>query len=75
MTNQAIGFTPTFQLDYYTSLNQPTAKPFVVRVYQCVASKLMWASKLEDFVMPEFDFDFFANNNDQVVNYVFPEIS
>lgn len=75
VTNALIGTTPTFQLDYYTSLSQPTAKPFVVRVYQCVASKMMLAAKLEDFIMPEFDFDFFANSNDQVINYVFPEIS
>jgi hypothetical protein len=75
VTNQAIGFTPTFQLDYYTSLSQPAAKPFVVRVYACVAAKHMMAAKLEDFIMPEFDFDIFANNAGQVVNYVFPEVS
>ncbi len=75
VTNQLIGVTPTFQLDYYTSLSQPTAKPFVVRVYQCVAAKMMVAPKLEDFIMPEFDFDFFADNSDRVINWGFPEIS
>lgn len=75
VTNQTIGTSPTFQLDYYTSLNQPTAKPFAVRVYQCLASKHAMPFKLEDFMMPEFDFDIFANASDQVVNYVFPEVS
>lgn len=75
VANQLIGFTPTFQLDYYTNLNQPTAKPFVVRLYSCVASKTMWAPKLEDFILPEFDFDIFANSAGNVVNYVLPEIS
>lgn len=73
VTNQPIGFSPTFQLDYYTNLNQPTAKPFVVRCYQAIASKAAMAFKLEDFMMPEFDFDLFANNAGQLANFVFPE--
>lgn len=75
VTNQLIGTTPTFQLDFYTNLNQSASKPWIVRVYACVAAKIMAAAKLEDFVMPEFDFDIFANNAGQVINYVFPEIS
>jgi hypothetical protein len=75
VTNQLIGQTPTFQLDYYTSLNQPTAKPFVVRIYVAVAEKHMMAFKLEDFMIPEFDFGLFANASDQIYNLVFPEVS
>lgn len=75
VTNQLIGTSPTFQLDYYTNLNQPTAKPFVVRCYSAIASKMTLAFKLEDFMMPEFDFDLFANNSGQLVNQVFPENS
>jgi hypothetical protein len=75
VTNQPIGFTPTFQIDYYTNLNQPTSKPFVVRLFSCVASKLMLAAKLEDFNVPEFDFSLFANTSGQVFNYIFPEVS
>jgi len=75
IANQLIGVSPTFQLDYYTNLNQPTAKPFVVRCYQAIASKAALAFKLEDFMMPEYDFDLFANNSGQLANMVFPEIS
>src|SRR5512143_2657548 len=75
VTNQLIGVSPTFQLDYYTNLNQPTAKPFVVRCYQAIASKATLAWKLEDFNMPESDFDLFANASDQLVDMVWPEIS
>lgn len=75
VTNQLIGTTPTFQLDYYTNLNQPTSKPFIVRLFSCVSSKHMIASKLEDFVMPEVDFDLFADNSDRVYNFYFPELS
>ena len=75
VVSQTIGFTPTFQLDYFTQLSQPTAKPFVVRLYSCVGAKMSMAFKLEDFMMPEFDFDIFGNANNQIVQYTFPEVS
>lgn len=75
ITNQPIGTTPTFQLDFYTSLNQPTAQAFAIRLFACVAGKLTFASKLEDFIMPEIDFGFFANAAGQVFEGVFPQIS
>ena len=75
ITNQIIGSNPTFQLDFWTNLNQPATKPFAARLFSCVASKLTLATKLEDFVMPEIDFDVFANNSGQVLNFDFPEIS
>lgn len=75
VANSLIGTTPTFQLDYYTNLNQPTAKPFVVRIYQAITAKHMMQFKLEDFMIPEFDFQLFGNASDQVFDLVFPEIS
>lgn len=75
IANQLIGVSPTFQLDYYTNLNQPSARPYVVRCYQGIASKLTLAFKLEDFQLPEYDFDLFANNAGNIFNMVFPEIS
>ena len=75
VVQQQIGVNPTFQLDYYTNLNQPSTKPFGVRLFACVANKLTIASKLEDFIMPEIDFEVFANNAGQVMNFDFPEIS
>lgn len=73
--NQQIGNTPTFQLDYFTNLNQPTSKPFAIRIFACVGTKISLATKLEDFVMPEFEFGAFADNSDRVYEYVFPEVS
>jgi len=75
INNTPIGFTPTFQLDYYTNLNQPLSKPFIVRCYGCVSSKIALAAKLEDYIMPEFDFDMFADNSNRVVNFAYPEVS
>lgn len=75
VTNQLIGSTPTFQLDYYTNFNQPSAKPFVVRLYQAIAEKHAMQFKLEDYMIPEFDFMLTANAAGQVYNLVYPEIS
>lgn len=75
VTNNLIGTTPGFQLDYFSSLNQPQARPFGVRVFACVGSKLSMAFKLEDFMMPEIDFGFYGNSADQVITYSLPEVS
>ncbi len=75
VTNQLIGSTPTFQLDYFTNFNQPTSKPFVVRLFSAVAAKHMMQFKLEDFMLPEFDFDIFANAAGNVYSMTSPEVS
>ncbi len=75
LQNQLIGSTPTFQLDYYTNLNQPGSTPFAIRLFQCVGEKHAMSFKLEDFMMPEFDFGFFANSSNQVFQMVFPQVS
>jgi hypothetical protein len=73
--NQQIGNTPTFRLDYYTNLNQPTSKPFAIRVFACVGTKIALATKLEDFIMPDIEFGSFADASNRVYEYVFPEVS
>src|SRR5580693_1911960 len=75
VSNQSIGRTPTFQVDYYTNFNQPTAKPFVVRLFSAIASKHAMMFKLEDFMIPEWDFDLFANASGNVFTAVFPEFT
>jgi hypothetical protein len=75
VTNQPIGFTPTFALDYWSNLNQPGPEPFAVRVHACVASKLALAGKLEDYIMPEFDFDAYADGAGNVVDFNFAQVA
>ena len=74
-SNQMIGTSPTFQLDYYTALSQPTAKPYVVRCYAAIAAKMTMAFKLEDFMNPEYDFDLFADASDRLFTQTFPEVA
>lgn len=73
--NQPIGTTPVFQIDYWNNVNQPTASPFAIRVYNCVGDSLSMGFKLEDFMMPEFDFSCFCNAAGNLYEAVFPNIS
>jgi hypothetical protein len=61
--NNPIGTTPTFQLDFRTSLYGAT---YYLRLFQCIASKSAFNHKLTDYMMPEYDFSFFANAAQQV---------
>ena len=58
IANNPIGSTPTFQLDYKSTLYGAT---YYLRLYNAIASKWTMNHKISDFVMPEYDFDFFAN--------------
>lgn len=63
IANQDIGTTPTFQLDYKTTLYGAT---FYVRLYNAIASKWSMNHKINDFAMPEYDFEFFANASQNI---------
>lgn len=64
VTNQPIGTTPTFQLDYKTVLYGAT---YYVRFYNCIGTKWAMGHKITDFAMPEYDFGFFQNAAGQVM--------
>lgn len=63
IVNNVIGTTPTFQLDYKSTLYGAT---YYLRLFQAIGSKTAFNHKITDFVMPEYDFDFFANAQQQV---------
>lgn len=58
IANQLIGTTPTFQLDYKTTLYGAT---YYLRLFQAIGGKWAMGHKITDFAMPEYDFEFFAN--------------
>lgn len=72
LANPLLGATPTFQAQLYTSFQ---GKPVNVKLFNCVSSKLSFATKLEDFVIPELDFDIFANPAGNVLQWSFAEVS
>ncbi len=63
--NQLMGFAPTIQVLLETIYN---TNQFSVLLYSVVASKLSFATKQEDFIIPEFDFEAFANSSGQVID-------
>lgn len=70
--NELIGDTPTFKLNYVTTLNGNT---YSIVIYQCIGTKLTQAFKLEDFMLPEFDFSFFQADNGKIIDLSFPNVS
>jgi hypothetical protein len=60
-----IGPSITFSANLFAS-DPTTGKQFSVLLYNCVADKLAFGTKLEDFMVPELDFQCFANAAGQV---------
>jgi hypothetical protein len=75
IANQLIGTAPTFQLDYYTTVNQPTPKTLIYRCYACIADSVSWDYKLEDFGLPTFEFALMQNSAGKVMGKYYPEVS
>jgi hypothetical protein len=59
--NKLMGAAPTFQIDFYQTNPNIAGAQWSLRLYSCVSTKLSVASKTQDFVIPELDFEAFAN--------------
>jgi hypothetical protein len=70
--NQLLGTTPTFQAMFYTSFQ---GQSVTLTLNNCTSSKLSFGTKLEDFVMPEFDFSCFPDAGGNVMTWSFSEAS
>ena len=67
---QPLGPTVSFSANLFAA-DPTTGKQFSVLLYNCVAEKLSIGTKLEDFVLPELDFQCFANAAGQVCQFNF----
>lgn len=72
VSNQILGTTPTFQAQFYTTFQ---GQPVSLKLNNCTSTKLSFKTKLEDFVMPEFDFSCFADAAGNVMTWSFGEVS
>jgi hypothetical protein len=63
ITNQLLGLAPYFAVVFNMTFQ---GQVFNLQLYQCVSTKLTLASKLEDFLIPEFDFSAMANSAGQI---------
>ncbi len=61
IANKAMGTAPTFQVDFYQTNPNVAGAQWSLRLYNCVSTKLSVASKAQDFIIPELDFEAIAN--------------
>ncbi|WOJ88055.1 hypothetical protein RZS28_09310 [Methylocapsa polymorpha] len=72
VANQLLGTTPTFQAVFYTSFQGQAVS---LKLNNCASTKLSFQTKLEDYVMPEFDFLCLADAAGNVMTWSFAEAS
>jgi hypothetical protein len=70
LVNPLMGYAPSFRADLYLPYN---GKTLIVTANNCVANKLSIATKLDDFVIPEYNFDAFADAAGNVLTYALSE--
>lgn len=63
INNVVMGAAPTFRCDFS---NNYQGKFQTVSLFACISSKLSISTKNDDFLIPEFDFDAFANAAGQI---------
>jgi hypothetical protein len=74
VSSQLIGPSVTFSANLFAS-DPSTGKQFSVLLYNCVAEKLSFGTKVEDFLVPELDFQCFANSAGQVCQFNFGDVA
>jgi hypothetical protein len=72
VTNQLLGTTPTFSAVLYTTFQ---SKQVTLQINNATSSKLGFGTKLEDFVIPEFDASLFADASGNIMTWSFGEAS
>ena len=72
VTNQLTGTTPTFSAQFFTTFQGQAVS---LKLNACTANKLSFQTKLEDFVLPDFDFSCFADSTGTVMTWSFGEVS
>jgi hypothetical protein len=70
VTSALVGPSISFSANLFAQ-DPSTGKQFSVLLYNCVAEKLSFGTKVEDFLMPELDFQCFANPAGQVCQFNF----
>lgn len=63
IANTLLGTAPSFKLRLQQTF---LGKTLLLTLNQVISSKLTFATKLEDFQIPEMDFDAFADNNNEI---------
>ncbi len=67
LTNVLMGAAPTFRADLSIPFN---GKSLTVTLLNCLSSKLSLATKLDDFLIPDFEFSAFADASGTNIGYI-----
>lgn len=70
ITNPLLGYAPSFRADIYVPFN---GKSMIWTLNNCIASKMSIATKLDDFTIPDYAFDAFADASGNVLTYALSE--
>jgi hypothetical protein len=63
---QLMGYSPTFSVDFAMNYK---GQQLTLHLYQCTSSKMSMTTKLEDFLIPEFAFEAFADTQNRVLDW------
>jgi hypothetical protein len=66
VANPLLGVQPSFQLMFNTTYNGSVN---VIKMLACVSNKFSLQTKLEDFTIPEIDFDCFCDASNNLMTY------
>ncbi|MDQ1326677.1 MAG: hypothetical protein QG564_1802 [Campylobacterota bacterium] len=61
-----MGYSPTFSVDLYLPYN---GKSMIFTLHKCISGKLSFGTKLDDFTMPEFEFQAFSDDIGRVATW------
>lgn len=66
VNNVAMGAAPTFRCDFFNSFNNAGLS---LTLFSCISNKLALSTKLDDFTIPELNFDAFADSVGRVMQW------
>lgn len=70
IANPLLGVQPTFQIMFTTQYNGALT---TIKMLQCISNKFSFQTKLEDWTIPELDFDCFCDASNNLMTYSTPE--
>jgi hypothetical protein len=68
--NVPMGYAPSFAIDFFLPYQ---GKQLIISAGNVIASKLALATKQDDFLVPEFDFDVFADTAGKILTFALPD--
>lgn len=76
LTNPSLGANPVFQVALFTQATLVSGvQNSTLNLHACISDKLSIATKLDDWMIPEFDFSAFADASNTVFDWSFSQVT